>query len=63
MCLTCSETEEIPIKVVRNFDETDHGDPTVPPQVSCEACGGGMYPEYYKVVRSHEYNMNDVRQT
>lgn len=63
ICLTCSEAEEIPLKVVRNFDEMDHGDPTIPPQFSCEACGGGMYPEYYKGVRGHEYNINDVRQT
>ncbi|MBB6514452.1 hypothetical protein GGQ92_003305, partial [Gracilibacillus halotolerans] len=26
----------------------DGGDPTVPPQFSCEQCGGEMYPEYYK---------------
>jgi hypothetical protein len=26
----------------------DDGDPVVPMQFSCEACGGEMYPEYYK---------------
>ncbi|MEB3102965.1 transposase [Paenibacillaceae bacterium T2] len=38
------------LNVVQNFDAMDDGDPTVPPQFSCEECGGEMYPEYYKGV-------------
>jgi hypothetical protein len=45
ICLTCSASEAIPLQVVRNFDIMDAGDPTVPPQFTCESCGGGMYPE------------------
>jgi len=41
----------------------DHGDPTVPPQFTCESCDGAMYPEYYKGVRGYEYKITDVRQT
>jgi hypothetical protein len=37
----------------------DGGDPTVPPQFSCEACGGAMYPEYYKGVHGYEYSISD----
>lgn len=61
ICLQCSMTEEIPLNVVRNFDVMDDGDPTVPPQFSCEECGGGMYPEYYKGVHGDEYKIGDVR--
>lgn len=62
VCLTCNETEEIPLKVVQDFDRMDGGDPSVPPQFSCEACGG-MYPEYYKGVHGHEYKITDMRKT
>jgi hypothetical protein len=53
----------IPLQVVRKFDIMDAGDPTAPPQFTCESCGGGMYPEYYKGVRGHEYQISDIRQT
>jgi hypothetical protein len=55
--------ERIPVKVVQNLDSMDDGDPTVPPQFVCEACGGTMYPEYYKGVHGNEYNISDVRKT
>ena len=32
--------EDIPLDVVRTMDAMDDGDPTVPPQFSCEKCGG-----------------------
>jgi hypothetical protein len=41
-------TEKIPIKVVRDFDAMDDGDPSVPPQFSCQRCGGEMYPSIIK---------------
>lgn len=47
--------------VVRDFDMMDDGDPTVPPQFSCEKCGGETYPEYYRGVHGYEYSMTDVR--
>ncbi|WP_434512017.1 hypothetical protein [Desulfitobacterium sp. AusDCA] len=34
---------------------------TVPPQSSCEKCGGEMYPEYYKGLHGNEYEISDVR--
>jgi hypothetical protein len=37
----------------------DEGDPEVPPQFACEACGGEMYPEYYKGVHGYEYRIAD----
>jgi hypothetical protein len=37
----------------------DDGDPTVPPQFSCEECGGEMYPEYYKGAYGYEYRIID----
>lgn len=61
ICLQCHTTEEIPLNVVRNFDAMDDGDPTVPPQFSCEECGGGMYPEYYEGIHGYEYRISDVR--
>jgi len=61
ICLACDTTEEIPLDVVRNFDAMDDGDPTVPPQFQCEACGGAMYPEYYKGVHGYEYRISDVK--
>ena len=53
--------EAIPYEVVRDFDAMDDGDPTVPPQFSCEKCGGAMYPEYYKGIHGYEYKVSDVR--
>ena len=48
--------------VVQEFDRMDDGDPTVPPQFTCEACGGQMYPEYYKGLQGIEYKISDVHQ-
>jgi hypothetical protein len=59
--LQCSREEEIPLNVVRNFDAMDTGDPMVPPKFACEACGGEMYPEYYKGIQGYEYRINDVK--
>ncbi|TDF97513.1 hypothetical protein E1757_12900 [Paenibacillus piri] len=56
--LTCSESEKIPLSVVRDLDRMDDGDPEVPPQFAC-ACGGAMYPEYYKGVHGYEYRIED----
>jgi len=42
ICLVCNQVEEIPLNVVTLFDAMDDGDPTVPPQFSCEKCGGDM---------------------
>jgi hypothetical protein len=61
ICLQCSAIEEIPLNVVQDFDAIDDGDPMVPPQFSCEECGGGMYPEYYKGIHGYEYKISDVR--
>ena len=44
VCLTCNQAEAIPLSVVRDFDMMDDGDSEVPPQFTCEACGGEMYP-------------------
>ncbi len=60
ICLQCGASEEIPLQVVRNFDAMDNGDPTVPPQFSCEDCSGQMYPEYYKGIHGYEYKISDV---
>jgi hypothetical protein len=59
--LECDEKEEIPYKIVRDFDLMDDGDPSVPPQFACQKCGGGMYPKYYKGVHGFEYRISDVR--
>lgn len=59
ICLQCNEEEEIPLNVVRDFDLIDDGDPTVPPQFTCEQYGGEMYPEYYKGVHGYEYRIED----
>lgn len=61
ICLECNETEKIPLNVVRDFDAWDDGDPLVPPQFSCQKCGGEMYPEYYKGIHGYEYKISDVR--
>ncbi|SFW51668.1 hypothetical protein SAMN02799630_03934, partial [Paenibacillus sp. UNCCL117] len=42
-----------------DFDMMDDGDPEVPPQFSCEACEGEMYPEYYKGVHGYEYRIEE----
>ena len=42
------------------MDAMDDGDPTAPPQFSCEKCGGAMYPEYYKGLHGNEYKITDV---
>lgn len=42
------------------MDKQDMGDPSVPPQFACEACGGAMYPRYYKGVHGFEYRISDV---
>jgi hypothetical protein len=57
--LRCDEKEAIPLGVVRDFDMMDDGDPEVPPQFTCESCGGEMYPEYYKGVHGYEYRIED----
>ncbi|MGJ9386043.1 hypothetical protein [Salipaludibacillus sp. CF4.18] len=59
VCLMCYEKEDIPYSIVRDFDEMDPGDPSVPPMFACEKCGGEMYPEYYKGVHGMEYNISD----
>jgi hypothetical protein len=41
----------------------DGGDPTVPPQFSCEKCRAKMYPEYYKGIHGQEYKLSDVLST
>lgn len=61
LCLGCDKQEEIPYQVVRDFDKQDLGDPSVPPQFACEACGAAMYPRYYKGVHGFEYRISDVR--
>ncbi|WP_291299888.1 hypothetical protein [Desulfosporosinus sp. BICA1-9] len=60
ICLECRENEEIPLDVVRTMDAMDDGDSMVPPQFSCEKCGGTMYPEYYKGLHGNEYKITDV---
>jgi len=60
--LECDEQEGIPLDVVMNFDMMDDGDPTVPPQFTCEKCGGEMYPEYYKGVHGYIYQISDRRE-
>ena len=61
ICLQCEQQEKIPYETVRSFDIMDGGDPLVPPQFSCEVCGGAMYPEYYKGVHGYEYRIENVR--
>lgn len=29
--------------------------------ISCEMCGGEMYPEHYKGVHGMKYNLSDIR--
>jgi hypothetical protein len=47
-------------RMIRSFDAMDDGDLTVPPQFSCEKCGGEMYPEYYEGVHGQIYRLEDV---
>lgn len=54
-------TEEIPLSVVQDFDAMDDGDLSVPPMFNCRACGGEMYPEYYKGLHGQEYRLSDIR--
>ena len=60
ICLQCKVEEEIPLSVVRHLDSMDDGDPEVPPQFSCEACGGAMYPENYKGVHGYEDKISNI---
>jgi hypothetical protein len=59
VCVGCRENERIPLSVVRDFDDMDAGDREVPLQFVCEACGSGMYPEYYKGIHGYEYRIED----
>ena len=59
ICQQCEAEEKIPLDVVRSFDLSDDGDPEVPPQFSCETCGGEMYPEHYNGVHGYEYRWVD----
>ncbi len=61
VCLVCNEMEGIPYDTVRSFDVMDDGDLTVPPQFSCEKCGGEMYREYYEGIHGHIYKIEDVK--
>ena len=61
ICLACSEIEPIPEHVVQSFDEMDDGDLSIPPQFSCEKCGGEMYPEYYEGVHGQIYRISDMK--
>ena len=63
ICLGCEKQEEIPYKVVRDLDKRDMGDPSVPPQFSCEDYGTAMYPRYYKGFYGFEYRISDVLDT
>ncbi len=41
----------------------DGGNPMIPPMFFCEACGGEMYPEFYKGVHGVEYRLSDLQET
>ncbi|GBF12245.1 hypothetical protein HK1_02306 [Tepidibacillus sp. HK-1] len=60
-CLQCELVEEIPLRVVQDFDAMDDGDLSVPPMFTCEECGGEMYPEYYKGLQGKEYRLSDIK--
>lgn len=47
ICTTCGSSEEIPLDVVKTFDEMDQSNINEPPQFDCESCGGLMRPEKY----------------
>jgi len=59
VCVSCRENENIPLSVVRDFDDMDAGDLKVPLWFVCDACGGEMYPEYYKGIHGFEYRIED----
>ncbi len=47
ICTNCGAQEEIPLDVVKTFDEMDQSNISEPPQFDCESCGGLMRPERY----------------
>lgn len=47
ICTNCGADEEIPLDVVKTFDEMDQSNINEPPQFNCELCGGLMRPERY----------------
>ena len=47
ICTSCGAEEEIPLSVVKTFDEMDQSNINEPPQFDCESCGGLMRPEKY----------------
>ena len=47
ICTNCGTSEEIPLDVVKTFDEMDQSNINEPPQFDCESCGGLMRPEKY----------------
>lgn len=47
ICTNCESEEEIPLDVVKTFDEMDQSNINEPPQFDCESCGGLMRPERY----------------
>ena len=47
VCNRCGNDEEIPLDVVKTFDEMDQSNINEPPQFDCEVCGGLMRPEKY----------------
>ena len=60
ICTNCGAQEEIPIDVVKTFDEMDQSNINEPPQFDCESCGGLMRPEKYISVfgKVFEYKKN-----
>lgn len=61
ICLNCHEVEDIPREMVTMLDGTDLDfSPDQPPQFTCEACGGEMYPEYYRNQLGYEFRLEDV---
>ncbi|WP_156942521.1 hypothetical protein [Alkalihalobacterium bogoriense] len=46
--------------MVRDVGLMNGGDPLTPPMLSCETCGGELYPEYYKGVHGVEYRLSDL---
>lgn len=61
ICKKCLVTEDIPEKVVRQFDMMDTGDPMDPPRFSCEQCGGEMVPVYYKSIHGITYDYSKLK--
>ncbi len=56
----CHEREKRCFDVVRDVGLMNGGDPLTPPMLSCETCGGELYPEYYKGVHGVEYRLSDL---